>query len=124
MRNGAQMRTIVSAWVSVAVAERLNEVIRRKGTTRSAIVAWALEHFLAEHTDVVLAPPQSGFKSNRDGKDEAARAIIESDPRRTVRRIQRALADAGIRRSTGWISNARADIAGARVTRVTPRSEG
>ncbi len=53
---------------------------------------------------------RGGNRSDRDGLDNAARAIIHADPRRTIRAIQHALAGAGIRRSVGWISNARAAL--------------
>jgi hypothetical protein len=42
--------------------------------------------------------------------DEAAKAIIQANPNQTVRAIQRALADAGIVRSTGWIADARVGL--------------
>jgi hypothetical protein len=53
---------------------------------------------------------RGGNRSDRDGLDKAARAIVQANPRRTIRAIQHALADAGIRRSVGWVSNARADL--------------
>jgi hypothetical protein len=109
------MKTIVSAWVNVDVAARLVEAAAKRQTTRSAIISWAVQHFLTEHPDVAILPergdtPHGGNRSDRDGLDKAARAIVQADPRRTIRAIQHALADAGIRRSVGWISNTRADL--------------
>ena len=109
------MKTIVSAWVDVDVAARLVEAAANRQTTRSAIISWAVQHFLTEHPDVAVLPergdtPCGGNRSDRDGLDNAARAIIHADPRRTIRAIQHALAGAGIRRSVGWISNARAAL--------------
>jgi hypothetical protein len=108
------MKTIVSAWVDVGVAARLVEAAAKKQTTLSAIISWAVQHFLTEHPDVAVLPergtPRGGNRSDRDGLDKAARAIVQADPRRTIRAIQQALADAGIRRSVGWISNTRADL--------------
>jgi hypothetical protein len=108
------MKTIVSAWVDVDVAARLVEAAAKKQSTRSAIIAFAVQHFLTEHPDVAVLPergtPRGGNRSDRDGLDKAARAIVQADPRRTIREIRHALADAGIRRSVGWISNARADL--------------
>jgi hypothetical protein len=114
-KPGLGMKTIVSAWVDVDVAARLVDAAAKRQTTRSAIVAFAVQHFLTEHPDVVVLPergntPRGGTRSDRDGLDKAARAIIQADPRRTIRTLQHALADAGIRRSVGWISNARATV--------------
>jgi hypothetical protein len=109
------MKTIVSAWVDVDVAARLVEAAAKRQTTRSAIISWAVQHFLTEHPDVAVLPergdtPRGGNRSDRDGLDKAARAIVQADASRTIRAIQQALADAGIRRSVGWISNARSDL--------------
>ena len=108
------MKTIVSAWVDVDVAARLVDAAAKRQTTRSAIISWAVQHFLTEHPDVAVLPehstPRGGNRSDRDGLDKAARAIVQADPSRTIRAIQQALADAGIRRSVGWVSNTRADL--------------
>lgn len=63
-------------------------------------------------TPAVLVKGQGGNRANKDGKDEAARAIIKANLTKTVREIKAALADAGIKRSDGWISMRRCDIKG------------
>jgi predicted transcriptional regulator len=102
------MKTIVSAWVDVDVAARLDDAAAKKRTTRSTLIVCAIQHFLLEHADAAVPV------SVRDGADETAKAIVQVDPSRTIREHRRALADAGIRRSTGWISNTRAEFNGGR----------
>ena len=60
----------------------------------------------------VLVKGQGGNKANKDGQDDAARAIIKGNLTKTVREIKGTLAEAGIKRSDGWISMRRADIKG------------
>ena len=60
----------------------------------------------------VLVKGQGDNKANKDGQDDAARAIIKGNLTKTVREIKGTLAEAGIKRSDGWISMRRADIKG------------
>jgi hypothetical protein len=70
-------------------------------------------HFVGDGSaPAVLIKGQGGNKANKDGHDEAARAIIKANLTKTVREIKAALAEAGIRRSDGWISMRRCDIKG------------
>lgn len=103
------MNVIVAGAVDVSLAAKLDAAAKQKGTTRSAIVACAIEHFLTEHPDAAITTKRGGNQSDRDGKDAAAREIIRANAG-TIREIQAALAAAGIRRSHGWISNTRSDI--------------
>lgn len=48
-----------------------------------------------------------GFKGNRDGKDEAAKAIVQANPDKSLRELVDLLADMGIKRGKTWVSDAR-----------------
>jgi hypothetical protein len=50
---------------------------------------------------------RAGFKANRDGKDEAARAVIHANPDKSLRELVDMLAELGIKRGKTWISDAR-----------------
>jgi len=70
-------------------------------------------HFVGDGSaPAVLVKGQGGNRANKDGQDEAARAIIKANLTKTVREIKAALSDAGIKRSDGWISMRRGDIKG------------
>jgi hypothetical protein len=70
-------------------------------------------HFVGDGSaPAVLVKGQGGNKANRDGHDETARAIIKANLARTVREIKAVLADAGIKRSDGWIFMRRCEIKG------------
>jgi hypothetical protein len=72
-----------------------------------------LLHFVGDGSaPAVLIKGQGGNRANRDGQDETARAIIKANLTKTVREIKAVLADAGIKRSDGWISMRRGDIKG------------
>jgi Bifunctional DNA primase/polymerase, N-terminal/AAA domain/Primase C terminal 1 (PriCT-1) len=53
---------------------------------------------------------RKGFKGNKDGKDEAAEAVIRAKVSLPVRKIQDELAGLGISRGTTWIAKARARV--------------
>lgn len=102
------MRVTIFASVEAATAARLSEAAARKGVPQSAIVAWALQHFLNEHEDAVIAMTPGGNKPNRDGKDEAARAVIKANVTLTVTALIAKLKEMGIdrRKNFGDISKA------------------
>jgi len=59
---------------------------------------------------------RKGNKANKDGKDEAAEAVIRANATTPIRKLQELLAALGIKRGTTWIGNARARIQGTGVT--------
>ncbi|HEX6502147.1 MAG TPA: bifunctional DNA primase/polymerase [Terriglobales bacterium] len=61
-------------------------------------------------TTVVRLQPRNGNKSNKDGKDDAAEAVIKAHMETPVRKLQEELAALGITRGTTWISKARARL--------------
>jgi hypothetical protein len=94
----------VGAWVSDSLAAQLEETAVRHGISRGAVIDYALQHWLTEHPDVPIETPRHRRK---DGLDTAARAIVQADPRRSIRATRAALAEAGIARSVGWVFNCR-----------------
>jgi hypothetical protein len=60
----------------------------------------------------VLSVKAGGFKSNRDGLDDAARVIIKANPDASLRDIVKLLKDAGITRQKTWVSDARFALKG------------
>jgi hypothetical protein len=67
-------------------------------------------------TRAVTLQPRNGNRGNKDGKDEAAEAIIKANAEMRVRKLQEQLAALGIDRGTTWIGKARARIRGTGVT--------
>ena len=60
----------------------------------------------------VLNVRAGGNKANRDGMDEAARAIVKANAALTVRALIAKLQDAGIDRKKTWVTMARMEAAG------------
>jgi hypothetical protein len=58
--------------------------------------------------------PEQRLQANRDGKEEAAHAIIQANSGMTVRALMGELAKAGITRRRTWITEARLDLRRAR----------
>jgi hypothetical protein len=104
------MKVTIFASVEAATAARLSEAAARKGVPQSAVVAWALQHFLDEHEHAVIIAPPSGNKSDRDGKDNVARAVIQANATMTVRALVAKLAALGIDRKKTWVTNARLEL--------------
>lgn len=104
------MKVTIFASVEAATAARLSEAAARKGVPQSAVVAWALQHFLDEHENAVIIAPLSGNKSDRDGKDDDARAVIQANATLTVRALVAKLAALGIDRKKTWVTNARLEL--------------
>lgn len=63
----------------------------------------------------VLSINTGGNKANRDGQDEAAKAIIRANLDMTVPALIVKLKEAGIDRKKSWVGNARMDIRGSGV---------
>ena len=63
----------------------------------------------------VLSTNTGGNKANRDGLDEAAKAIIRANLDMTVPALIVKLREAGIDRKKSWVGNARMDIRGSGV---------
>lgn len=74
-------------------------------------------HIVGDPTtrEVSLAS-RKGNKANKDGKDDAAEAVIRAHANTPIRKLQEELAALGIKRGTTWIGNARARILGTGVT--------
>jgi hypothetical protein len=67
-------------------------------------------------TRPVTLQSRKGNRANKDGKDEAAEAVIRANLKMPVRKLQEQLAALNIRRGTTWINTARARIQGTGVT--------
>ena len=52
---------------------------------------------------------RGGFQANKDGKGEAAKALIKANIGLSVRHLVRALAQSGIKRGRTWVNEARMD---------------
>ena len=50
---------------------------------------------------------QGGFKANRDGMDDPARALIKAHMELSIRILVQLLKDSGIKREKTWVSEAR-----------------
>ncbi|MBZ5532712.1 MAG: bifunctional DNA primase/polymerase [Acidobacteriia bacterium] len=61
-------------------------------------------------TRPVTLQGRKGFKGNKDGKDDAAEAVIRASPALPVRKLQEQLAALNINRGTTWIAKARARL--------------
>jgi hypothetical protein len=61
-------------------------------------------------TVTTLSPRHRGNKANKDGKDEAAIALIKANPRLSVRKTVELLKGNGIKRGKDWIQNKRFDL--------------
>jgi hypothetical protein len=104
------MKVTIFASVEATTAARLSEAAARKGVPQSAVVAWALQHFLDEHENAVIITTPGGNKANRDGKDDDARAVIQANATMTVRALVAKLAALGIDRKKTWVTNARLEL--------------
>jgi hypothetical protein len=110
------MKVTIFASVDAAMAARLGEVAAQKRVPQSAIVAWAIQHFLDEHPDaIIVATP--GSARDRDRMEHVAVAVIKANPGMSIRALRAAMAARGMKpRSVSWVSNKRAEILGAGVT--------
>jgi hypothetical protein len=109
------MKVTIFASVEATTAARLSEAAARKGVPQSAVVAWALQHFLDEHEDAAITTTPGGNKSDRDGKDEVARAIIKANVTLTVTALIAKLKEMGIDRRKTWVTYQRLDARGTTV---------
>ena len=58
------------------------------------------------------SPGHGGNISNRDGQDDAARAIIKANSTWTVKPLVKLLAESGIKRGKSWVTEARLETRG------------
>ncbi|MGC2741607.1 MAG: AAA family ATPase [Candidatus Angelobacter sp.] len=65
-------------------------------------------HIVSPPGDAVLSRRQPGARSNRDGKEDEALAVIRDNPKASVRTLVAMLSDVGIKRSLAWVSGKRA----------------
>ena len=93
--------------VPVELMARLDEMARTQNITRAELVRGALAKFAG-----VEIKPGNGHCGNRDGQDDAARAIVKAKPDMSIRDTVRLLADSGIKRGKTWVSDARFALRG------------
>jgi hypothetical protein len=67
-------------------------------------------HIVSAPGDAVLSRRSPGVRSDRDGKEDEALAIIREHPEASARTLVSMLADAGVKRGLAWVSGKRADI--------------
>lgn len=67
-------------------------------------------------TRAVTLQPRKGNRGNKDGKDEAAEAVIRANPMLKIKELEEQLKVLGIKRGTTWIGKARSRINGTGVT--------
>lgn len=79
-------------------------------------------HIVSEPGDHVTLKPRTGNRANKDGKDEAAEAVIRANPKMNVRELSELLASLGMKRGKTWVGQARSRINGTGVT--TRRAPG
>jgi hypothetical protein len=58
----------------------------------------------------VTLQSRRAYKGNKDGKDEAAEAVIRANVEMPVRTLQEQLAGLGIKRGTTWVAKTRARL--------------
>jgi hypothetical protein len=83
-----------------------------------SIVAWgacSARAFYRRRVQHAGAGGSRGNQANRDGKDEAAKAIIRDNPDLTIMALVIRLKDTGIKRGKSWVSAARIEARGTGV---------
>lgn len=94
--------------VQVELLQRLDEMARAKGVSRSRLVRDALALFAG-----VENRPQEIRRGDVDGRETEALAIIKADPDASLRQLVERLEDVGIRRGKTWISDKRYALKGS-----------
>jgi len=113
-------RTIVSGWVPIPLAERLERIARERNVSRSQLIGDVLSMF-ADGKPIQPLPRRLG---NRDGKEETALSIIRDHVAESCTQLQERLAEAGIKRSVNWIGKKRLPMRakGSTLTEETQRT--
>lgn len=101
-----QIRTVLTAWAPVELAERLDSLARERGISVSALMREALAVFVYGEA-VRLMPEKRG---DRDGREAEALAIIRQWPHESCRKLRERLADAGIQRGHNWTWTKRREV--------------
>jgi hypothetical protein len=101
--EGQMYRTIVSGWVPIPLAERLERIARERNVSRSSLIGDVLSMF-ADGKPIQPMPRRLG---NRDGKEEQSLQIIREHAGESCTKLVRRLADAGIKRGVNWIARKR-----------------
>jgi hypothetical protein len=96
-------RTIVSGWVPIPLAERLERIARERNVSRSQLIGDVLSMF-ADGKPIQPTPRKLG---NRDGKEEQSLQIIRQHAGESCTKLVQRLAEAGIKRSVNWIGKKR-----------------
>ena len=97
--------TMLGVDVPVSLLARLDEMARARQITRSALVRGALAKFAG----VVLAQNEHP-RSDRDGQEVKALAIMKANPDKSIARILDLFKEAGIRRGHNWASAKRREL--------------
>ena len=98
-----QHKTMLATWVPIELAERLDSMAHERGVSISAVVREALSLFVYGK----VIPLVTEHRGNRDGQDDAARAVVRTHRDMTVPALMKALNDVGIRRGKTWVTDAR-----------------
>ena len=97
--------TLLAVDVPVDLMSRLDEMARAQHVTRATLVRGALASFAGVE---ILPTPRD--RSNRDGRESEALAIIKAAPHDSIRELVERLRDAGIHRSKDWVCIKRRQI--------------
>lgn len=90
--------TMLGVDVPVNLLARLDEMARAQRVTRSELVRGALAKFAG-----VEIAPYEHQRSDRDGQETKALAIIRESPESSVRELRERLEAAGIKRGHNWV---------------------
>jgi len=99
----SQMLVSIKVSMPLDLASELESLARSKQIPLSTLVSETLSTVLFDKSVNLEYPP----RSHRDGKDQAARAIIAAHGGMTVSALIDRLADAGIKRGKTWVTEAR-----------------
>ena len=96
-------KTVINAWVSVELADKLDKMAEERGESLSSLIGSVLAAFAG-----------IGFQNAKKGVDEAARALLRArlkiNPAVTVKELRKELADNGIKRCKTWVTEERLSL--------------
>lgn len=101
-----QHKTILTTWVTIDTAERMESAARERRTTVSALVREVLTTFVYGKP-VPLTVERRG---NRDRREDEALTVIRRWPHESCRQLRARLAEAGIVRGQNWVWEKRRKI--------------
>ena len=97
-------KTVVTAWVPVELAGKLDKMARARGVSLSSLLAGAL----ASLAGVEIPKPIKG--GDRDGRDAEALVIIQKYPGDSCHTLSERLKAAGIKRGHNWVWEKRREL--------------